>query len=174
MSPRARAAAGAAKSAAKSVSLNVKVEGNLFRPETDQHPGVVMFASAAASHKANAAVAHQLASRGWAVLLVDAPVHADPSQINMDARKHVSWLTAQPGVMAVNPVANAYGISKQGYVLQSFSAAHPTLSLASREERREASCCGVLFALPAGALAKADARRNSLSGAARSLHRLAA
>lgn len=165
----------AATGVSRSPQLNViKVEGNLFRPEAGKHPGLVMFSSAAASRSANAAVAHQLASRGWAVMLVDAPLHADPARLERDARTHVAWLSSQPGVAVSKPVSNAHGISEQGYVLQSFSAAHPALSLASREKRRAANCSGVLFAVPAAVLAKAEARRNSLHVAARSLHQLAA
>jgi hypothetical protein len=164
----------AATVSTKSVAQKVKISGNLFQPETGNHPGLVMFASAAASRSANAAVAHQLASQGWAVMLVEAPALADPSQINLDAHKHVAWLAAQPSVVTSKPVANGHGLSKQGYVLQSFSASHPALSLASREERREANCCGLLFAVPIGALAASDMRRNSLQLAARSLHRLSA
>jgi hypothetical protein len=147
-----------------------QANGLLFRPETGEHPGLVMYASASASKRANAAVAEQLSSQGWAVLLVDAPASADPVRINRDNRAHVEWLVAQPGVSA----APAPASKKHGFVLQSFSAAQPKLSLASREERQTAACTGVLFAAPAVVLARAEARRESLNGAARSLYRLAA
>lgn len=159
---------------AKSTPLNVQNKGNLFRPETDEHPGLVMFASAAASRSANAAVAHQLASQGWAVLLVDAPEHADTGRVNRDAQVHTEWLVAQPGVLKPNKATKADGMSKHGFVLRSISAAHPTLSLASRSERRLANVSSTLFAAPASVLAQSKVRLESLHSAARALHRLSA
>jgi hypothetical protein len=95
-------------------------------------------------------------------------------RINREAQNHVAYLNAQTGVATASPVPSASGISKQGYVLQSFTAAQPALSLASREARIAANCSGILFALPAAALSKSHARRDSLHIAARSLHRMAA
>ena len=154
----------AATVSTKTHSLSVKNDGNLFRPETGEHPGLVMFASVAASRSANAAVAHQLASQGWAVMLVDTPAHADSARMNRDAKAHAKSLVAHPGVLT----------PKQGFVLRSFSAAHPTLSLASRAERRAANASSTLFAVPAFALAHSKDRLNSLHSAARALHRYAA
>lgn len=158
----------------KSAPLKVQNKGNLFRPENDEHPGVVMFASAAASRSANAAVAHQLASQGWAVLLVDAPEHADTKRLNRDAQTYTEWLVAQPGVLKPIKATAAHGESKHGFVLRSFSAAHPALSLASRTERRAANTSSTLFAAPAAVIAQSKDRLNSLHSAARSLHRLSA
>ncbi len=87
-------------SPAKAASHNVQRQGNLFQPETGEHPGLVMFASAAASRSANAAVAQQLASQGLAVLLVEAPVTDDPDRVIHDARVHIDWLVSQSGVAA--------------------------------------------------------------------------
>ena len=151
----------AATVSAKTSSFSVKNDGNLFRPEAGEHPGLVMFASPAASRSANAAVAHQLASKGWAVLLVDTPAHGDSVRMNSDAKVHAKSLVAQPGVLA----------SKHGFVLRSISAAHPTLSLASRAERRAANVSSTLFAAPASVLAQSADRLNSLHSAARALHR---
>lgn len=156
----------------KSASLKVQRNGNLFHPETGKYPGVVMFASAAVSRSANAAVAHQLASQGWAVLLVDAPEHADPARVNKEAQAHSEWLVAQPSVLKTQNATA--GTSKHGFVLRSFSAAHPVLSLASRTERRAANASGTLFAVPAAILVQSKDRLNSLHSAARSLHRLSA
>lgn len=158
----------------KTASLKVQKKGNLFHPATDEHPGLVMFASAAASRSANAAVAHQLASQGWAVLLVDTPEHSDPARVNKEAQAHTEWLVAQPGVLKAQTATVAAGTSKHGFVLRSFSAAYPALSLASRSERRTANASGTLFAAPAAILAQSKDRLNSLHSAARSLHRLSA
>lgn len=165
--------ASAARSA-RSASLKVQNTGNLFRPVSDDHPGLVMFASAAASRSANAAVAHQLASQGWAVLLVDAPQNADTASLNRDAQAHVDWLVAQPGVLNTKKATTNAGTSEHGFVLRSFSAAHPTLSLASRSERREANVSSTLFSAPAAILAQSKDRLNSLHSAARALHRYSA
>lgn len=164
----------AAAKPTKAASLKVQNKGNLFHPETDEHPGLVMFASAAVSHSANAAVAHQLASQGWAVLLVDAPEHADPARVNREAQAHAEWLVAQPGVLKTQNATTTAGASKHSFVLRSFSAAHPVLSLASRTERRAANASGTLFAAPAAILAQSKNCLNSLHSAARSLHRLSA
>lgn len=155
-------------SPAKAASHNVQRQGNLFQPETGEHPGLVMFASAAASRSANAAVAQQLASQGLAVLLVEAPVTDDPDRVIHDARVHIDWLVSQSGVAADPAKENALN---HGYTLRSFCAAQPALSLASREQRRAASASGVLFAGPAAEFAK---RSESLNAAARALHRLSA
>ena len=160
----AAAPLSAATVATKTHSLSVKNDGHLFRPETGEHPGLVMFASPAASRSANAAVAHQLASQGWAVFLVDTPAHGDSARLNREAKAHAKSLVAQSGVLT----------PKQGFVLRSFSAAHPTLSLASRAERRAANASSTLFAVPASALAQSKDRLNSLHSAARALHRYAA
>lgn len=162
----------AAKETTKALSQKVKIVGNLFQPETGNHPGVVMFASTAASRSANAAVAQQLAMQGWAVMLVDAPEHADIARINRDAQAHAKWLVSQAGVTAPTNAAIASGVAKHGFVLRSFSAAHPTLSLATRTERRAANASGTLFALPADATSQD--RVNSLRSAARALHRFSA
>lgn len=142
------------------------VTGKLFKPEAGEHPGLVMFAFAAASPSANAAVARQLAEQGWSVLLVDAPTGANPQAINRDARAHIAWLNAQPGVVAVR--------GKDDYRLRSVAATFPKVSLASRAERQAASRSAVLFAVPAGQDSSTKARTESLTGAARALHRLAA
>jgi hypothetical protein len=149
----------------KTGSLKVTVDGNLFRPEAGEHPGLVMFASAAAANSANAAVAHQLASQGWAVLLVATQVTDDPDRINQAARKHIDWLVTQSGVAAVPAKESA---ANHGYSLHSFGAAQPRLSLASRDERRSAAASAVLFAAPAALLAK---HSENLNAAARALHR---
>ena len=164
MGSGAAAPLSAATASATTHSLGVKNAGNLFRPETGEHPGLVMFASPAASRSANAAVAHQLASQGWAVLLVDTPAHGDSTRMNRDAKAHAKSLASQPGVLT----------PKQGFVLRSFSAAHPSLSLASRAERRAANVSSTLFAVPANVLTQSKARLNSLHSAARALHRYAA
>lgn len=169
-------AAPLAKSAKsrKTGSLKVKVESNLFRPELGEHPGLVMYASAVAAKSANAAVAHQLASQGWAVLLVEHGAVTDPRGITRETRAHVESLVAQPGV--ARPVAHAtHGDSKMhGFILRSVSAAQPSLSLASREERQSAAVCNVLFAAPGALLAKDRARLESLNSAARAVYRRAA
>ena len=155
-------------------TLNVKTEGNLFRPETGEHPGLVMFASLAASRSANAAVAHQLASKGWAVLLVNTPDFSETTRINRDVKTHTKWLMAQPGVAKPKKSVAANGMLNDDFVLRSISAAHPTLSLASRAERRAANVSSTLFAAPAAVLAQSAERLNSLQSAARALHRYAA
>jgi hypothetical protein len=170
----AAAPLSAATVSTKTHSLSVKNDGNLFRPETGEHPGLVMFASVAASHSANAAVAHQLASQGWAVMLVNALDYTDTVRVNRDAKAHAKWLLAQPGVSKPKKSAAANSISTNGFVLRSFSAAHPTLSLASRAERRAANVSSTLFAVPATDLAQSKDRLNSLHSAARALHRYAA
>jgi len=138
----------------------------LFKPEAGELPGLVMFAFAAASPSANAAVARRLAEQGWSVLLVDAPEGASPQAINRVARAHIAWLSAQPGVAAVN--------GKNDYRLRSVAATFPKVSLASRAERQAASKSAVLFAVPNGQDGNAKARTESLASAARALHRLAA
>jgi hypothetical protein len=153
---------------ASPVSLTVNRQGNLFRPESGEHPGLVMFAAPAASHSANAAVAQQLASQGWAVLLVENHGTDDPARISRDAHAHADWLVAQPGVAAVSPEGND---AKHGFTLRSFSAVQPKLSLANREQRQAASASAVLFAAPTDMLAK---RAESLNAAARALHRFSA
>lgn len=134
----------------------------MFAPEIGEHPGLVMFASPAASHAANAVIAKDLAGQGWAVMLVDAP-RGDVQQINRTAKAHAALLAGQAGVAS----------TADTYVLRSFSAAQPALSLASRSERQAAVRSGVLFALPV-ATAKSAEQQESLHRAARSLHRLAA
>jgi hypothetical protein len=111
-------------------------------------------------------VAHQLASQGWAVLLVATQVTDDPDRINQAARKHVDWLVTQSGVAAVPAKESA---ANHGYSLHSFGAAQPRLSLASRDERRSAAASAVLFAAPAALLAK---HSENLNAAARALYRL--
>jgi hypothetical protein len=162
----------AATGVTKSVVQKVKITGNLFQPETGKHPGLVMFASAAASRSANAAVAQQLAAQGWAVMLVDAPEHADTAQLNRDAQAHAKWLVSQAGVAAPERASRAKGLASHGFVLRSFSAAHPALSLATRTERRAANASGTLFALPTAT--QSQDRLNSLHSAARALHRFSA
>lgn len=167
-------AAAAAPSAVIEQSVKIpaqrgQIAGKMFKPEVGAQPGLVMFASAAASPAANAAVARQLAEQGWSVLLVDAPIGANPETINRDARALVAWLKAQSGVAGAEQPG-----SKDGYRLQSIVAAYPKMSLASRAECRAASCSAVLFAVPEGQAAKTEARTESLTGAARALHRLAA
>ncbi len=159
---------------AKAAPLKVKADGKLFRPEKGEHPGLVMYASAAATASANAAVAHQLASQGWAVLLVETGAIDDPTRITRETRAHVEYLVAQPGVSG--SVAHAtYGDSKMhGFTLRNVSAAQPSLSLASREQRRSAAVCNVLFAAPGALLAKDQARIESLNSAARAMYRRAA
>jgi hypothetical protein len=134
----------------------------LFAPEAGSFPGLVMFASPAASAAANAAIARDLAGQGWSVMLVDAP-NGDPQQINRAAKAHAAVLSTQTGV----------AVGEGAFVLRSFSAAQPAMSLASRSERQLAVRSGVLFALPAAA-AKSAAQQESLHRAARSLYRLAA
>jgi hypothetical protein len=159
----------------KAGALKVKVDGNLFRPEVGEHPGLVMFASAAVSSSANAAVAQQLASQGWSVMLVDSVPVDDPARITRAARAHVHSLLAQPGVLeTTTPSANEDDRAMRGFMLRSVSAAQPSLSLASREERRSAAASNILFAAPGALLKKDQARFESLSGAARALHRRAA
>jgi hypothetical protein len=140
------------------------VTGKLFTPEAGEQPGLVMYAFAAASPSANAAVARQLAEQGWSVLLVDAPADASPQAINRDTRAHVAWLKAQPGVVG----------GTDDYRLRNVGATFPKLSLASRTERQAASKSAVLFAVPTGRDSNTKARAESLSGAARALHRIAA
>jgi hypothetical protein len=141
-----------------------QVTGKLFRPESGEQPGLVMFAFAAASPSANAAVARQLAEQGWSVLLVDAPTGASPQAINRDARAHIAWLKGQPGVAG----------GTDDYRLRTVGATFPKLSLASRTERQAASKSAVLFAVPTGPESNTKARAESLADAARSLHRIAA
>jgi hypothetical protein len=143
-----------------------QVTGKLFKPEAGEQPGLVMFAFAAASPSANAAVARQLAEQGWSVLLVDAPKGASAQAINRDARAHIAWMNAQPGVVAVS--------GKNDYRLRSVAATFPKVSLASSAERQAASKSAVLFAVPGGQDSNTQARTESLTGAARALHRLAA
>lgn len=138
----------------------------LFKPDAGEQPGLVMFAFAAASPSANAAVARQLAEQGWSVLLVDAPTGASPKAINRSARAHVAWLKAQPGVVATG--------GKDDFRLRSVVASFPQMSLASRAERQNAAKSSVLFAVPNGEAGNTKARNESLVGAARTLHRLAA
>ena len=145
------------------------VAARLFKPELGEQPGLVMFAFAAASPSANAAVARQLAEQGWSVLLVDAPTGASPEAINRDARAHSAWLTTQPGVAGGDLVSG-----KNHYRLRTVAASYPKVSLASRAERQAASRSAVLFAVPEGQASNTKARAESLAGAARALHRLAA
>jgi hypothetical protein len=145
-----------------------QVAARLFKPEAGEQPGLVMFAFAAASASANAAVARQLAEQGWSVLLVDAPADATPQAINRAARAHTAWLNSQPGVAGGNRSGGA-----DDYRLRSIGATFPKLSLASRAERQAASRSAVLFAVPAGQDGNTKARTESLTGAARALHRLA-
>jgi hypothetical protein len=154
-------------------ALKVKVDGNLFRPEVGEHPGLVMFASAAAANSANAAVAHQLAAQGWAVLLVETRAVDDPTRITRAARAHVGWLVAQPGVAAPGAQAT-HGDKMHGFTLRNVSAAQPSLSLVSREERRSAATCNLLFAVPSGLVTKDRVRFESLSSAARAIYRRSA
>lgn len=133
----------------------------LIQPIAGQNPGLLMFASAAASPSANAAIARQLAGQGWAVMLVDA-TRSDEPEVNALAKRYIAILAAQPGVAEAD-----------GYVLRGFSAAEPALSLASRERREQAATKGMLFAMPATA-SKDSAKRDCLSSATRSLYRLAA
>jgi hypothetical protein len=134
--------------------------GTLFAPEGQSLPGLVMYASPAASRNANLAVARQLAGQGWAVLLIDAPSSLDPRLITRDAEKQAAWLDGQTGVTK----------AQDGYTLRNFTAAFPKLSLASRAERQRAALTGALFAVPN----KLQAKHDSLNEAARALHRLAA
>lgn len=154
----------------KTGTLKVKIEGNLFRPQVGEHPGLVMYASAAATKSANAAVAQQLASEGWAVLLVEAGLTDDPLRIAVDTRAHVGWLISQNGVSA----SGTDNDKMHGFVLRNFSAAQPMLSMASREKRQCAATCNILFAAPKALLAKDKARTESLSSAARAIYRRAA
>jgi hypothetical protein len=146
-----------------------QVAARLFQSEVGEQPGLVMFAFAAASPSANAVVARQLAEQGWSVLLVDAPTGASPQAINRDARAHIAWLKAQPGVASGNLLGG-----KDEYRLRSVAATFPKVSLASRGERQAASRSAVLFAVPNGQDSNTKARAESLIGAARALHRLAA
>jgi hypothetical protein len=146
-----------------------QVAARLFQSEAGEQPGLVMFAFAAASPSANAVVARQLAEQGWSVLLVDAPTSASPQAINRDARAHIAWLNAQPGVASGNLAEG-----KNDYRLRSVAATFPKVSLASRAERQAASRSAVLFAVPNGRDSNTKARAESLTGAARALHRLAA
>jgi hypothetical protein len=148
---------------------NGQVAARLFQAEFGEQPGLVMFAFAAASPSANAAVARQLAEQGWSVLLVDSPTGASPQTINRAARAHVAWLKSQPGVTSGTLVGG-----KDYFRLRAFAATFPKLSLASRAERQAASKSAVLFAVPAGPDSKANSRVESLAGAARALHRFAA
>ncbi len=162
----AAAAAGGIGSSASAAPLPVAERsvsgGALFAPVSGEHPGLVMFASPAASASANAAVAQGLATQGWAVMLVPA-LSGDPQQMNRTAKGYAAKLAAQSGVSG----------DRDAYVLQSVSAAQPALSLASRSERQAAVQRTVLFALPA-ATTKSSAKRESLDQAARALYRLAA
>ena len=161
----ATAAASGIGSAAAAAPLSVAERtvsgGALFAPVSGEHPGLVMFASLAASPSANAAIAKELAGQGWAVMLVDAP-SGDQAQISATAKAHTDALARQTGVA-----------TSGAYNLCSFSAAEPALSLATRAQRKNSVCNGVLFALPAAA-SKDEARRESLNSATRSLYRLAA
>ncbi|MBK8373471.1 hypothetical protein [Sphingorhabdus sp.] len=158
----------------KASPLKVEVKGDLFRPESGDYPGLVMYSYAAASRAANAAVAHQLASQGWAVLLVDTDTDKSAADINRDAKRHVAWLMAQEGVSSNSAVSFAKQGSDRGFALRSYSAAQTKLSLADRDQRRKAAASSVLFAAPEGLVAKSEARRESLFAAARALHRFAA
>lgn len=146
-----------------------QVAAQLFKPQTGEQPGLVMFAHAAASPSANAAVARQLAQQGWAVLLVASPTGASPEAINRNARAHTAWLNAQPGVTG----GEADG-GKNAYCLRTVAATYPRLSLASRAERQAAAKSAILFAVPAGPASNTKARAESLADAARALHRFAA
>jgi len=168
------AAAAPASIAVSESKVSVTTElgqaaARLFKPEAGEQPGLVMFAFAAASPSANAAVARQLAERGWSVLLVDAPSDASPQAINRAARAHTAWLKSQPGVAGGDRSGGT-----DDYRLRAIGATFPKLSLASRVERQVASRSAVLFAVPAGQDSNTKARTESLTGAARALHRLAA
>jgi hypothetical protein len=154
-------------------SHNGQTSGQLFGSATGEYPGLVMFASAAASREANAAVAQQLATQGWNVLLVKPQSINDPTQLNRDARAHYGWLAAQAGIQAPAITLTDESSDKHGFTLHSFSAAFPKLSLASRDERRTAAANGVLFAVPDLPVGKSSIVTESLRSAARSLHRLA-
>lgn len=134
--------------------------GILFAAEGQSLPGLVMYASPAAGRSANLAVARQLAGRGWAVMMIDAPTGSDPREIARNAERHAALLDAQPGVAKAS----------DGYTLRSFTAAFPKLSLASKAERQLAAQSGALFAVPN----KLSAKHDSLNEAARALYRLAA
>ena len=146
-----------------------QVAAKLFKPELGEQPGLVMYSYAAASPSANAAIARQLAEQGWSVLLVDAPTGANPEAINRGARAHVAWLRAQPGVTGGDLASG-----KNHYRLRTVAASYPKVSLASRAERQAACGSAVLFAVPEGQASDTKARAESLAGAARALHRLAA
>jgi hypothetical protein len=152
----------AASAAALPVVESALAGSTLFAPEMGEYPGLVMYASPAASQSANAAVARDLAKQGWAVMLVATP-SGDAQAINRAAKGHATALAAQPGVTG----------EAADYSLRGVSAAQPALSLASRSERQAAVQFGVLFALPAAA-AKSATNRDSLDRAARTLYRLAA
>lgn len=154
--------------------LPVKVEGNLFRPESGEHPGLVMFSHAAASDAANAAVAQQLAAQGWSVMLVDTQSRSDHRKILAEAGMHVEQLLTKSGVAAPGKAAKNAAAGKKGYQLHAVSAAYPGLSLASRDERREAALSSVLFSVPTALVAKDEKRMESLRSAVRALHKRAA
>ncbi len=156
---------------AESGPFPVAVEGNVFRPEYGEHPGLVMFTYAAASNATNAAVAQQLAAQGWSVMLVPAKSTASYENIRAEARQSVHQLLARPGVAAL---AKAEGSPADAYVLRNISAAKPKLSLASRAERQAAASSCVLFSVPAALVAKDKKRMESLVAAARALQGRAA
>lgn len=162
MSVAAAAATGIGSSASAAplpVAERTVSGGALFAPVSGEHPGLIMFASPAASASANAAVANDLATQGWTVLLVDAPV-GDAQQINRAAKAHAATLAGMTGVAKADA----------GYSLRSFDEAQPLLGIGKRPAAKRAAA---LFALPV-ATAKDAARRQSLHNAARSLYRLAA
>jgi hypothetical protein len=148
-----------ASAAAPQVAERAISGAAMFTPITGEYPGLVMFASPAASRSANAAVAGDLAKQGWAVLLVDAP-SGDVRAINQVARAHTALLAAQPGVAK----------AEAGYSLRSFDEAAPLLGIGKLPGAQRGAA---LFAMPV-ASAKSDERRQSLHNAARALYRLAA
>jgi hypothetical protein len=150
--------------------LPVKVEGNVFHPVVGVHPGVVMFAHVGASDAANAAVAEQLASQGWSVMLVSSKLTTDYEAMRAEARKHVEQLLSLASVAAPAKTAG----SANGYVLRNITAAQPQLSLATRSQRQKAASSAVLFSIPAAVAATDKRRMESLSAVARALHSRAA
>lgn len=150
---------GSASAASLPVAERSVSGAALFAPTAGEHPGLVMFASPAASASANAAVARDLAKQGWAVMLVAAP-SGDVRQINQTAKAHTALLASQSGVIT----------AEAGYSLRNFDEAAPLLGIGKLPGAKRGAA---LFALPVAA-AKSDARRQSLHNAARALYRLVA
>lgn len=131
--------------------------GYFVTPQSGTFAALAIWAHSGAQLSAYRSAAKSLAARGHAVMVVEAPVGAEPQTLSRMSKAVAAWLASQPGTAG----------TADDYALHSFSGAHGRMTLASRSERLAAAQSAVLVTLPK-ALSRMPNSRDTFAQLARS------